>query len=148
MHRTVKKVKAPDKSALRQYLDRGLTQQQIVEEWERKTGVRVSRSAIGMAIARFGLESAHPRRRFEDTVPWTVRAIHRNSYDLRMLRLEHKHRHRQKLTDEEQKRLKSWRKALDTPRPGAPLGAAIFYNPNTRVGFFWVPREKPDDIVV
>lgn len=134
-------VTAPDKTTLRLYLEKGMTQKQIVDEWEEASGNRVSRSAIGMAIARYGLESAHPRGRYGDVIPWTVRTVHRNRYDLRMLRLEHKRRRGVKLTEEQRKRLNSWRKALDTPQEGAPLGAVVFYNPHTAQGFHWIPRE-------
>ena len=134
-------VAAPDRTSLRLYLDRGMTQKQIVDEWEKDSGYRVSRSAIGMAIARYGLKSTTTRGRFSDVIPWTVRTVHKNRYDLRMLRLEHKRRHGGKLTEEQKKRLNSWRRALDTPQEGAPMGAVVFYNPNTAEGFFWIPRE-------
>lgn len=134
-------VVVPDKTKLRLYLQKGMTQKEIVDQWEEESGFRVSRSAIGMAIARYGLESANPRPRFDDLIPWKVRTVHKNRYDLRMLRLEHRRRHGKKLTDDQRKRLTSWRKALDAPQDGAPSGAVIFYNPNSTKGFFWIPRE-------
>ncbi|HET6917191.1 MAG TPA: Clr5 domain-containing protein, partial [Acidimicrobiales bacterium] len=111
-------VVVPDKTKLRLYLQKGMTQKEIVDQWEEESGFRVSRSAIGMAIARYGLESANPRPRFDDLIPWTVRTVHKNRYDLRMLRLEHRRRHGKKLTDDQRKRLTSWRKALDAPQDG------------------------------
>src|SRR6478752_7450426 len=51
---TMKEV-VPDKAQLKKYLAAGLTQKQIVEQYEKDTGIKVSRSAIGMAISRYGL---------------------------------------------------------------------------------------------
>ena len=64
---------APGKAELAEMLRRKLTQAQIVAEWQERTGQKCSRSAIAMAIKRYGLESARPRPRYEELIPWKVR---------------------------------------------------------------------------
>jgi hypothetical protein len=134
---------APGKTELRRFLSRGLTQQQIVAEWERDSGHRVSRSTIAMAIARYGLNSAHPRPRYEDTLPWIVKEEHTYHRDARMLRLEGRRRSGRKLTTKERRLLQAWRDQLDE------AGAVVHYDPDTEQGFWWVYRDPTDgdDIV-
>lgn len=133
MHMTAQKV--PGEAQLRKYLDRGLTQAQIVEAWREDSSEVVSRSAIGMAIKRYGLQSAHPRPRYEDTLPWRVREEHLMHYDARMLRLEARRRRGQALKPEDLSRLDYWRKELDR------LDAVVYYDENSPEGFLWIPRE-------
>ena len=52
--------KVPDKEVMRRYVDQDLTQAQIAEAWGEKTGVKPSRSAIAMAMQRYGISPAHP----------------------------------------------------------------------------------------
>ena len=134
--------KAPGKTELRRYIEKGLTQAQIAEAWEKDTGVRVGRSTIAMAIERYGLHSAHPRPRYEDMLPWVVTAEHRMAWDARMLRLEGRRRQGKKLTEDELRWLTQWREQLDTQN------AVIMYHPGTADGFFWVEREDGDDDVI
>ena len=134
--------KVPDATELRHYLERGLTQAQIAAEWEKETGVRVSRSAIGMAIARYGLESARPRPRYEDTLPWRVDSNHVMHNDARMLRLEGRRRRGLPLSDDEKRWLHGWREALEEAR------AVVTYNARTPEGFYWVHRKDSDDDII
>lgn len=119
-------------------MERKLTQQQIVDEWEKDSGVRVSRSAIAMAIKRYDLESSKPRARFEDLLPWRVSAEHRMEYDARMLRLEARRRRGMPMTDEEEGLLTSWLKRVKEQ------GAVITYAPETHRGFWWLERQESD----
>lgn len=132
----------PDHTQMRRYLDRGLTQQQIVAAWEEDTGVRVSRSAIAMAINRYGLSSANHRPRYEDTLPWKVKKEHANHYDARMLRLEGRRREGNPMTDRELHMLNQWKELLHT------RGAVIAYEPDTEQGFFWLQRQPGDDDLI
>jgi hypothetical protein len=129
---------APGATELRRYLKRGLTQAQIVAEWEKDTGVRVSRSTIAMAIARYGLQSAKPRPRYEDTLPWKVLDEHKHHIDARMLRLEGRRRHGGKLTADEKRWLTDWKRLLDE------RGAVVMYDPDTPQGFYWVNKKEED----
>lgn len=132
----------PDKTQMRRYLSAGLTQKQIRDAWENDSGIKVSRSAIAMAIERYGLQSAHPRRRYEETLPWKVRVEHKNNNNARMLRLEGRRREGLALGDQEKRLLTQWRHKLEE------AGAVIVYDPDTEQGFWWVARRDDDDDIV
>ena len=132
------KNRVPDKTQMRRYLERKLTQQQIVDEWEKDSGIKVSRSAIGMAIKRYELESATPRPRFEDLLPWRVAEDHRMHYDARMLRLEGRRRRGLALTDEHKKMLTAWLLRVKESN------VVVTYQPETHEGFRWVERQESD----
>ena len=133
----------PSKEVLQRYADAGMTQAQMVTEWETSSNIRVSRSAIGMALARYGVVGQRRRRpRYENTVPWTVRTEHQKAYDLWMLRLEARRRLGESIDAGQLARLNSWRKDLQEQ------DAVIVYDPDTERGFFWVPRREDDDDIV
>ena len=140
---TTTQVRVPSKTQLAAYLRKGMTQQQIVDAWEAKTGVRVSRSAIAMAKARYGLETVgHTRPRYEDTVPWRVRVEHTLHNDARMLRLEGRRRQGRRLTEKELRWLEAWLRDL------READAVVHYDPYTEEGFWWMRREPEDDDIV
>lgn len=132
----------PNKTQMRRYLEQGLSQAGIVEQYERDTGIRVSRSAIAMAIGRYELKSSRPRPRYMETVPWKVEPVHRDHNDARMLRLEGRRRSGGSLSAKELRILEGW---LDLLRE---RNAVITYEPKSKKGFFWVPREEHDDDIV
>ena len=134
--------RGPGKTELRHYIEQGLTQQQIVDAWEEKSGVRVSRSTIGMALARFDLQSAHPRPRYDDMLPWQVHNEHRMHNEARMLRLEARRRKGDALTAKEKRLLTQWRQALEESN------AVVIYDGATAEGFHWVQRRESDDDII
>jgi hypothetical protein len=134
--------RAPNATQLRMYLAKGMTQGQVVEAWEKDSGIRVSRSTIGMAMKRFDLESPRPRPRYEDMIPWTVRKEHTMVWDARMLRLESKRRRGEALTDKEKRVLTQWRTRLEE------ANAVVAYEPDTEEGFFWLHRSSEDDDII
>src|SRR5262245_35007129 len=100
----------PSKEVLQRYADDGLTQVQMVDEWEKSSNIRVSRSAMGMALARYGVVGQRRRRaRYEDMIPWTVKNEHQKAYDLWMLRLEARRRLGESIDPGQLSRLDSWR---------------------------------------
>lgn len=130
---------------MRRYLKQGLTQQQIAEQWENDSGIRVSRAAIAMAISRYGLKSAHSRPRYEDTLPWAVRSEHRNNHNARMLRLEARRRNPgegKPLTEQERGWLAAYTRTLKE------RDVVVTYVPELPEGFVWVPRNKWDDDMI
>lgn len=135
-------VVAPNKTELRRYLERGLTQQQIADEWEKDSGYRVSRSTIGMAIARYGLESSRPRLRYEDLLPWHVAQQHLMAYDARMLRYEGRRRAGLEVDSDTITRLEGWIRDLRS------RDAVVHYDPDTAEGFYWVKRSEEDDDLI
>lgn len=132
----------PDKGALRRYLAQGLTQSEIVERWQEESGIKVSRSAIGMAIERYGLESANPRKRHLDLIPWRVARIHNNKMDVQMLRAESRRRAGDKLPARTERILFNWLDRLEE------ANAVVYYNADTAEGFHWVHREEGDTDIV
>lgn len=128
----------PDKTQMQRYLRRRLTQQQIADAWEADSGLRASRSAIAMAISRYGLQSNKPRPRYEDTLPWRVSQEHQNNFNAKMLRLESRRRRGDKLDAADASQLDHWKLKLERRE------AVVAYVCDTPEGFFWV-RRRPSD---
>lgn len=132
----------PDATQMRRYVEAGLNQTQIVERYEEETGIRCSRSAIGMAMARYDLKSPKPRPRFDDLLPWVIsNEDHRMKRDARMLRLEGRRRRGIAMSDKELRLLTTWLGDLKD------ADAVVAYNPNSEPGFFWVPKREGEDLV-
>jgi hypothetical protein len=142
MHIMPNQTVVPDPTQMRRYLDKGLTQSQIVEQWEKDSGTRASRSAIGMAISRYGMKSSRPRERYMDMIPWKLNPEHMHHPEARLLRLEGRVRRGLGLTDSELTWLRNWRRELDDKN------AVIVYRPETDQGFWWVDRTDEDDDII
>lgn len=130
--------RVPDKNKLAGYLDRKMTQAQIVAAWEDESGMRVSRSAIAMAIERYGLKSANPRPTYHDMLPWRIATEHQMHHDARMLRLESQRRAGKELDERDARHLNAWLEQL------ADSNAVVHYERDTEEGFFWVSRNEVD----
>ncbi|MDP9820524.1 hypothetical protein [Nocardioides massiliensis] len=128
----------PDATTLRRYLDKGLTQAQIVDAWEADSGVRVSRSAIAMAISRLGLESSRPAKRHTDLLPWVLKKEHQMATEARLLRIEGRRRRGESLSKADLTWVSNWVEGLHRDN------AVITYLPNTKQGFHRVARVKSD----
>lgn len=126
----------PSKNDLERYLERGLTHQQIAEEWEKETGEKVARSSISVACHRYGLSDA--RHRYTDTIPWKLRGDDLKAYPVRMLRLLGRRRLGELLTDEEARRLDSWLALLDREN------AVVAWDPDSEPAVFYTDREPAD----
>lgn len=125
----------PNKTEMERYIERGLTQAQIAKDWSERTNTSVSRSAIAMAIQRYGLTPKRTRPRYEDTIPWRVRDEHKHHRDAKMLRLAGRFMRGLSVSEEDRRRLASWRRLL------AEMDAVITYDPDTEEGFWWVARD-------
>lgn len=133
----------PGPEEMRAYLARGLSQSRIADEWERDSGIWVARSAIGMAIKRYGLKSAEGCPRYDDLIPWHVLPQHRTNRELKYLRLEGRSRRGLPLSEGEARRLQDWLYELTS----MPAGV-VAYDATTSQGFFWLRRREDDvDIV-
>ena len=126
----------PDRTELRRMKDAGMTHQQIADEVERRTGQRVTRNAVTMAMARHGL-SGNPTR-YSDEIPWRVRQKHERHYALAMLRLYARRRRGVRLNTDQTQRLDSWLGQL------ADNDRVVFYEPESPDGFYYVPRQPED----
>lgn len=129
----------PDATQMRRYLESGLTQQQIADKWEEDSGNRCSRSAIGMAISRYGLKSSKPRPRYADMLPWKLNEEHRMATIARKLRLEQRRREGGKLSDYELEWVQAFINDLEQ------RDAVVHYNPKTAKGFWLVARDPERD---
>lgn len=132
----------PGATEMRRYLDQGLSQQKIADAWERDTGIRVTRAAIGMAISRYGLSSSASRDRYGDLIPWEVEPEHRQHKDLRLLRLEARRRRGKALTERELLWLTNWKNEL------RERNAVVHYDPLTPQGFWQIERQPGDDDLI
>jgi hypothetical protein len=126
----------PDRTELRRMKDAGMTHQQIADEVEKRTGQKVTRNAVTMAMARHGL-SGNPTR-YSDEIPWRVKQKHERHYALAMLRLYARKRRGVRLTRDQEQRLSSWLGQLHEN------DRVVFYEPNSPAGFYYVPR-LPED---
>lgn len=132
----------PDKTWLRHHAQAGMTQQQMVDAWEKESGIRVSRSAIAMAMRRQDVDAAKPRPRYEDMLPWHVLDEHKYNTQARLLRLEGRRRKGGKLNAKELQWLTTWRRELEAHN------AVVIYDPQTEEGFHWVNRTAADDDLI
>lgn len=130
----------PDKTQMEAYLSRGLTQQQIADQYEEDTGIRVTRSTIGMAIARYGLASNQKRERYDDLLPWRVSKDHAMDTEARLLRWEARRRRELPVPPDKVGWLDNWLKELDEKN------AVVDYRPE--LGFVWVERTEDDTDIV
>lgn len=128
----------PDSTQMRRYLDQGLSQRQIADAYEKDTGIKVSRSAIGMAIGRYGLKSSRPAERYMDMLPWDIAAEHQYLPEARLLRFEARRRRGLELADREMTWLGNWLTMLEEKN------AVVTYDPRTKEGFWLVPRTPED----
>lgn len=129
--------RAPSKEQLQDYLSRKLTQQQMVDAYFAETGIKVSRSAIAMAMHRTGLaNTAHVRH--DDLLPWTLRPEHRYQRDARYLRSESRRRRGEAVSAAELRRLQAWKTELDS------RNAVIHYDPDSPGGWWWIERTPYD----
>lgn len=126
----------PDKTELRRMRDQGMTHQQIADEVFKRTGYRVTRNAVTVALQRHGL--ADKPVRYSEEIPWRVRERHERNYALAMLRLYARQRRNIRLNSEQQQRLDSWLGQLEEHQ------RVVAYIPDSEDGFYYVPREEGD----
>ncbi len=127
----------PSKVELEHYLEQGLTHEQIVNEHYKKTGERVARSSVSVAISRYGLSDE--RHRHTETIPWKLTGKDLRAYPIRMLRLLGRRRAGERLTADEDRRLDSWLAILDREN------AVVAWDPDSSPSIFYTDREPTDD---
>lgn len=127
----------PDIQRLEDLRSRGLSYQEIADWIEEHQHVKVSRMSIASAFSRAG--RANPRPRYENHLPWRVKAKHGQHYAAKMLRLLGRRDQGLPLTEEQGKRLDSW---LDTLRD---THSVVAYAPETEDGFHYVDGDFNED---
>ena len=121
----------PDKNELQRYVDKGLTHQQIADLVTKKTGVKVGRSAVSVALHRYGI--AKNSVRYKDYLPWRLKMEHIRAYPARMLRLMGRRAAGKPMTDVDNTLLDNWLAMLDEQElivaydPDDPTGQGLHY---------------------
>ena len=126
----------PDKNRLQRYVDEGLTHQQIADEVSKETGVKVGRSAVSVALHRYGLAGSAPR--YKEYLPWRVKTEHIRAYPARMLRLMGRKAAGKDLNEVDAKLLENWLEMLNRER------LIVAYAPEDEQGFHYIDRKFKD----
>jgi hypothetical protein len=125
--------KIPPTAEILKKLEQGWTHQQIAEWASQEAGERVARATISVAIHRAG--KTKPIR-YSRELPWRVKDKHARKYHALMLRLQARFDRGQRLSEEDQRKLASWRRALERD------DAVVHYEPDTEPGW-WKVRRRP-----
>lgn len=129
---------ALDKDWLRKrWVDRGLSRQQIVDEYREETGKSITVQAVSMAVDRFDLPKR--RNRWDDLLPWRISGQHRDAKEAKLLRLAGRRRAGLKNSTEFEAWLDSWLKELE--ELGRPV---VAYYADTEQGFYYHERVPED----
>jgi len=126
----------PDKTELRRMIEHGLTDQEIADLVFERSGQKVTRQAVTMATARYGLKERRPR--YDELLPWRVKTEHLKSWDARMLRAAARRRRGGALSEADEKKLDSWLTHLNEEN------ATVLYDVD--LGFVWAERLEGEDI--
>ncbi|MDX3525062.1 hypothetical protein P1P75_00980 [Streptomyces sp. ID05-39B] len=122
------------------WFEEGKTYQWMIDEYQRKYGIKTVPSMWGNFRSRRGLDRRIVRD--DELIPWFVKEEHRWAYPLAMLRTEARHRAGKELTEGDQARLTSWKEMLETEN------AVVHYDPETEAGFHYIPRQEGDDDII
>lgn len=129
----------PDRTTLRRWLGEELTHRAIAERWREETGNACTRTAVTMAVNRYGLNAETKQPRYEEYIPWSpVKREHSMNPHARNLRLLAKRDRGEDLSADDVDRLESWLAKL------AVRDAVVHYDRDTEQGFWLVPREPQD----
>ena len=126
----------PNYELLKMYRS-GMTHQEMADAISEQLGEPVTRVAVTLALARIGEDPRIPR--YESTIPWRVRARHRNEVAVRNLRLLGKRVNGGDLTREQNVRLDNWLKWLEENN------AVVGYCRDRDPGFVYLDADEPED---
>lgn len=130
----------PADSELVRMRDQGMTHQQIADEITRRTGQRVARSTVSVALHRAGEQTVR-RIRYKKEVPWVVPTTYATEYPVRMLRALGRRNNNLPMLESEKERLQAWLDEL------ADRGLIVAYCPNPPKGkeaFYYIPAAAKD----
>ncbi len=130
----------PTPAELKKLRDMGRTHREIAEMVYEKTGYRVTRNAVTMALKRADLGT--PVRRYTDEIPWRVRQAHERHYALAMLRLLARRRRGLGMNDDSEARLDSWLSKMEHRQ------WVVDYDPESEHGFRYRSRLPSDKDVI
>lgn len=115
----------------------GMTHQEIADKVAADIGEPVTRVAVTLAMARIGEDPRNPR--YDDVIPWRVRARHRNETAVRNLRLLGRRNAGHELDKEQNTRLNNWLRWLEENN------AVVGYCRDRDPGFVYVTADESDD---
>lgn len=121
----------------RRWISEGRPYSWIIETYRDKYGVESTPAMWSNFRRRQGLEARHVRD--ENLIPWRIEEPHRGAYLLEMLRYEARRRAGNQMRPIEERRLASFRQNL------ANTDAVVHYEPESDVGFHYVPRREGID---
>jgi len=126
----------PDKNKLQKYVQRGMTHQEIADLVTEETGTKVGRSAVSVALHRYGLAKDAPR--YKEYLPWRVKTEHVRAYPARMLRLMGRKAAGRDMTDVDAKLLENWLDMLNREN------LIVAYDPDDEQGFHYIDAQFKD----
>ncbi|MGW7434735.1 hypothetical protein [Streptomyces sp. NPDC054849] len=134
------KKKIVDEGEVIRWFEEGWTYQDMIDEYKRKYNIDTVSSTWGNFRYRKGL--ARRIARNDELIPWAMKKEHRQLYPVIMLRAEARRRAGLDMDEDKTKRLESWKNMLEEEN------AVVHYDPDTKDGFFYVPREPGDDDLI
>jgi len=126
----------PDKNKLQEYIESGMTHKQIAEKVSADTGVIVGRSAVSVALHRYGIAKDSPR--YKEYLPWRVKTQHISAYPARMLRLMGRKATGKDMSDTDEKLLTNWLDMLSRE------DMIVAYDPDDEQGFHYIDSSFKD----
>lgn len=129
----------PDKQTLEHWInDEGLTHQQCADRIYEQTGEKVGRSAISVAVHRYGITKEGAR--YKEYIPWKVSMYHIRAYPLRMLRLMGRAAQRgpDALDARETKMLSNWLEKINE------MNVIVAYDPDDDQGVHYIDAQYKD----
>ncbi|MFI0985009.1 hypothetical protein [Streptomyces exfoliatus] len=132
--------KIQDEQEAIRWLEEGRTYTWIVERYKEKYGIETTVPMWSTFRRRRGIE----RRVVRDTelIPWKVAPEHMLEYPLVMLRAEARKRSNGEIKGHLAPRLRNWLAMLEE------TDQVVYYDRDTKDGFFYVPREESDTDII
>lgn len=131
----------PDKT-VELLVRRGLNDREIAEVLGDEFSIYVTPNAITAWRRRNGDDLR--RLRYEELIPWRVKAEHSILYPVKVLRWEARRRAGLDLAPTDASRLEAYKAKLDAAFDGR--GGVIHYDPDTEQGWFVVERRPGIDV--
>lgn len=128
-------IRIVDEQEVLGWIRAGRTDQWMTQEYERRYNLCPAPQLFG----RFRARVAHPSSRTSALVPWEVRPEHRWDYAFAMLRVESRRRSGATILPVDLQRLRDWKSGL------AARGVVVHYDPQTQLGWCYVPRRPGTD---
>lgn len=134
------RVRAPGKEWLTDRISEGLSDQEMSDRWFEESGERLSRQGINRVVRLYDLR---PRlERFDDMIPWTVKAEHAGHWYHRLLYVAARLRRGLPVEDK-------WRKSWENFKEDHldAEGMVIAYLPDSPEGFYLTPARDGEEII-